>query len=199
MPLEGLEKRILADASSRAEAIRADAKKQAEKIIAEAEAQAKKIEADAEKKARDEAARQEAEQMEGLELRGRSMLLEARNRAMERALAKLKKLVARRIKKKGYGRLISMAIEEAEKVAPQEELTLVIGKNEARMVRNFAGRIKYGKAGNGFELRNRDGSVRLDVTIDGLFEKNRQDIETLLLRAAFANRSGAAKRGRRGG
>jgi vacuolar-type H+-ATPase subunit E/Vma4 len=199
MPLDRLEKRILADASSRAEAIRADAKKQAEKIIDEAEAQAKEMEADAEKRARDEAARHEAELMEGLELQARNMLLEARNRAMERALARLKRLVARRIKKKGYERLISMAIEEAEKVAPQEGLTLVIGKNEARMVRNFAGRIKYGKADDGFELRNRDGSVRLAVTIDDLFEKNRQDIETLLLRAAFANLSGAAKRGRRGG
>lgn len=199
MPLDRLEKRVLADASGRAQAIEAEAKTHAEKILAEARAQAKEIEAAADKKTIDEIARQEAEQLEGLELQERSMLLEARNKAMEGALARLKKLVIARIRKKGYERLISRAIEEAGNVAPQDELTLVIGKKEAKIVRSFAGRIKYGEVGNGVELRNRSGSVRITATIDGLFEENKQEIETMLLQAAFSGRRGGAAKHRRRG
>ncbi len=200
MPLEKLEKRILADAWNRADAINEEARSQAEKILAGARSEVRKIESDAEKSATEDANRREAEQVEALELQERSAMLEARSKAIEGALSKLKTLVTRKVKKHEYSRLIAGAIDEAVRIAPQEELTLVISKSDAKLVKNFAGRIIYGSVGKGIELRNRNGSVRMVTTIDSLFEKNKQEIETMLLKEAFPKRKRmtASRRRKRG-
>ncbi|MDE1873970.1 MAG: V-type ATP synthase subunit E [Candidatus Micrarchaeota archaeon] len=198
MPLDRLEKRILEDAWSRADAIEDEAKREAARILATARAQAREKGSASERSAKEEIRRIEAEQEEGMELQERGALLDARDKAMEVALARLRKLVVKRVKKEGYKRLVERAIGEASAIAPEEELTLVIGRNEARFAKGFGGRIKYGSVGNGVELRNQNGSVRITATIDGLFEENRQEIETMLLREAFPKRRRRAggKRGR---
>lgn len=197
MPLERLEKHILEGAKSRADEIKGEARKQAERILAEARAKAKEIEAAAERSAREEIARREAEQDEGMDLQERAALLEARNKAMEATISRLRRLVVKKAGKKGLKRLINSAIDEAGRIAPQEGLTLVIGKKNSGLVNAFGGRIRYGAVGNGVELHNKSGSVRINATMEGLFEENRQEIETMLLEEAFPKRGRSARRTRK--
>ncbi len=201
MPLDRLEKHILEDAESRASEIEGKGREAAAKTLDDARSKAKNIREAAEISTNAEISKMDAEQNESIELQERSALLEARNKAMQHAMVKLKALVIKRMKKAGYSRLIANAVHEARSIAPEGELTLMIGRKEAKQVRDFGGRIKYGNAGNGVELSNRSGSIRISATIDGLFEENRQEIETMLLEEAFkahvpAVRRTGRKRGR---
>lgn len=191
MPLEKLQKQIESEGERKASEIREEGMKQAEAIIKQAEAKASAIMQEAEAEIKRETDRMEQEEAENVELQKRGMLLEARNRAVERAMSKLRSLTVKRIRKFGYERLIGKAIDEASGLVPQESLTLSIGRGDAKLVKSFAGRIRQESVGNGVVLANRSGTVRVTATIEGLFEKNRQEIETLLIGEAFSEKRAA--------
>ncbi len=177
MPLDRLQKQITDDARHKADALHEDAQKQAESIIRHAKAAVEEAGKGIDKELKQEFSRTEEEQRENAELQERSLMLDARGELVENLMPRLKAMAVKMIKKEGYGRLINRAIEEAGKIAPQEELTLFIGRNDAKLVKNFGGKIKYGNVGNGVELRNKNGSVRVAATIEGMFDKSRPEIE----------------------
>lgn len=188
MPLDRLQKQIIEDAWRKADALRGDAQKQAESIVRHARAAAEDAGKGMDKELKQEFSRAEEEQRENAELQERGLMLDARSRLVESLMPRLKAMTVKRIKKEGYGRLINRAIEEAGKIAPQEELTLLIGRNDAKLVKSFGGRVKYGKVSNGVELRNKNGNVRVAATIEDMFDKSRPDIEALLVSDAFPHR-----------
>jgi vacuolar-type H+-ATPase subunit E/Vma4 len=188
MSLDKLQKQILDDASRRAEEAQSAARKQASEIIQNAKDKAKEIESAKKKELAEEIARMEAEQTANAELQESGVLLDARNAVVESELPNVRSLAIRMIKEKGYGKLIAMAISEAEAIAPQEDLVLVVNKNDSVHVKNFKGKVTIGEVENGVEIHTKNGDVKIAATIDGLFERNRQEIEKALIEEAFSGR-----------
>lgn len=188
MPLDKLQKQILDDAKRKAEEIVSVAEKQAEAILKEARSQAEDAVKSGEEELNIESSRELEEQQENAELQKRALVLEARHKLLESLLPKLKSMVIKRVRADGYDKLLNTAIGEASSMLPQQELTLVIDKKDAGLVRNFSGKVQYGNVGNGFELRNKDGSVKAVVTIEGLLEQRKSEIEMLLIEELFSSR-----------
>ena len=188
MPLDKLQKQILDDAKRKADEMRAEAEKRAAAILKEAEAMNKAEEDELEEELMTETARAQEERKANAELQERGVLLDARNKVVESLLPKVRSMAVKNVREKGYGTLINRAIQEASGVLPQQELTLTISKKDAGLVKRFGGKIKYGNVGNGVLLENSKGSVSVLVTIEKLFEKNRPEIETLLINEVFANK-----------
>lgn len=186
--MDKLQKQILNDASRRAEEAESLARKQAAEILQKAKERAREIEDAKKKELADEISRMEAEQVANSELEENSVMLDARNAVIEGALPGVRSLVVKMMKEKGYEKLVSMAIREAEEIAPQNELVLVVNKGDSAHVKNFKGKVTYGEVVNGIEIQTKDGSVKITATIDGLFERNRQEIEKALIEEAFPTR-----------
>ncbi|MDE1855369.1 MAG: V-type ATP synthase subunit E [Candidatus Micrarchaeota archaeon] len=191
MPLEKLERQITEEGERKARAAEGEGRKQADAIISAAEARAAAIMEAASSEIAREAERMEQEERENVELQERSLMLEARNKAVEKVIPRLRSLTVKRVKKDGYAKLINRAIEEASRLIPQETLTLSISKSDAKLVKEFAGRIKHESVGNGVVIANRSGTMRLTATIEGLFEENRPEIETMLINEAFGRKRSA--------
>ena len=186
--MDKLQKQILDDATRKAEEIMGVAQKQADAVLKEAKGRSDAEEKSAREALEAESARLQEEQRENAELQERSMELEARHKLLDSLMPKLKSEVIRKVRASGYGKLINKAIAESNSVLPQEELILVIGKKDAGLVKNFGGKIQYGDVGNGVELRNKNGSVKISVTIEGLFEQKKSEIETMLIGELFSHR-----------
>ncbi len=185
MPLDKLRKQILDDAQRQEREIEGGARKQAEEIIGQARARAKEAEDKAGAELAAEISRREEEQRANFELQERGMLLEARNKAVEGLMPKVKALALKNVTESGYSRFLARAIEKAGEIAAHEKLVLTVGKKDAKYIKNFDGKVKYGDVGRGVELGTDDGKVKLAATLEGLFEENRRAIETMLINEVF--------------
>ncbi len=185
MSLDKLQKQIHDDATHRAEEVEGEARRLASGLLSEAKIKAKEIEETKRKELEEEIARLEAEQKANSELLEKNALLDARNHLVESLIPKLKSMTVKKAREKGYEALINDAIKEANEIAPQEDLILTINKNDAAYAKKFKGKINYGNVGNGVELQTKNGDIKITATIEGLFDKNRQMIETMLVEEAF--------------
>jgi vacuolar-type H+-ATPase subunit E/Vma4 len=193
MPLEKLEKRIVEEGERKAHEIEEEGRRKAEAIIKEAEAKASQISSAADAEANREIERMAQEETENAKMQENELLLDARNKAIEKVMHRLRGMTVKRVKKLGYEKMINSAISEANMVSPSEALTLSISRNDAKLVKGFSGRIRYESVGNGVVLANRSGTVKITATVEGLFEKNRPEIETMLIEEAFSQKRSTPK------
>ncbi len=193
MPLEKLQKQILDDAKRKADEIEGEARKQAAEVVKQAKETAKGIEDEANSEIEQELAREEAEYAANAELQEQSILLGAREHVVEGLMPKLKSMTAKKLRVSGYSKLINLAVKEAHSIAPDEDLTVVIGKNDAKLVKDFGGKVRYGDFGGGVEIYTKNGAIKISAKVEDLFDDSAAAIKTELIKEAFSKIKGGKK------
>ncbi|VVB76606.1 V-type proton ATPase subunit E [uncultured archaeon] len=207
MTLDALQKEILDDAKRKSGEIESAAKNEAESILRQARDMAKSIDETAERELREETARIALEHKSDREMQEKGITFAAKEQYVAGLMERLRATVARRIKEKGYKRIFDSALKEAEKISPAEDLTIVIDKQDEKFVKGFAGKKRYQKI-DGLIIYAAGGKIKMDATIDSLFDKNRDMVREELMRGVFgegkkpvtnvpAKRSAAKKAARR--
>lgn len=193
MPLDALHREILDDARRKAGAVEANARKEAGAILKGAKARADAADGAFERELKDEIGRISLEYRSAREMQERNILLAARERLTEELVERVRGAVMKRVREKGYRRLFDAAIREALKISPAEGLTLVMDKQDAKFAAGFKGKVKYERM-DGLVIYASGGRIKIDATLDTLFNRNRDAVKEALRRGVFgAERSGAAK------
>jgi vacuolar-type H+-ATPase subunit E/Vma4 len=191
--LDALQKEILDEARKKSTAIEKGAMEEAEAVIREAKAKANAANEAFERELKDEMSRMSFEYKSSREMQERNILLAARERLIDDLVERARATVVKRIREKGYKRLFDSAIAEARKISPMEDLTLVIDKDDARYAKGFTGKIKYAKS-DGLVVYAAGGRIRIDATLDTLFDRNRAAVREALMSGIFGTRMSAGAR-----
>ena len=193
MPLDALQKEILDEARKKSASIEKGAAEEAEAAIREAKAKANAANEAFERELKDEINRISLEYKSSREMQERNILLAARERLVDDLVERARATVVKRIREKGYKRLFDSAIAEAGKISPMEDLTLVIDKDDARYVKGFTGKIKYAKS-EGLVVYAAGGRIKIDATLDTLFDRNRAAVREALRAGVFGTPRSAGAR-----
>jgi vacuolar-type H+-ATPase subunit E/Vma4 len=195
MPLDALQKEILDDAKRASGEIEAKARREADAIIREAKARAGASNEEFERGLSDEIGRISLEYRSAREMQERNLLLSARERLVDGLVDRIRAHVLKRVRERGYKKIFDSAIKEALKISPMDGLTLVMDKKDAKFARGFSGRIKYAKV-DGLTVYAADGRIKIDATLDTLFDRNRDAVKEAVRRGVFGvGKAKAAKKG----
>ena len=190
--MDALQKEIQDDAKRRSDEIEAKARREAAAIVKEAKARADAADEAFERELKDEIGRLSLEYRSSREMQERNLLLAAREKTIDGLVERRRGSVIKRVKEKGYGRLFDSAIKEALKVSPMESLTLVMDKRDAKFAKGFAGKIRHSQGKmDGLVIYAADGRIKIDATLDTLFDRNRDTVKEALRKGVF----GTGKRG----
>jgi vacuolar-type H+-ATPase subunit E/Vma4 len=194
MPLDALQKEILADAKKRADAIGEKAMKEADATVKEAKARADAASAEFERDLKDEIGRMSLEYRSSREMQERNIRLSAREQLTDGLVERVRGAVMRRIREKGMRRLFDSAIAEALKISPMKDLILVMDKKDAKYAKDFTGKVKYEKT-DGLVVYAAGGKVKIDATLGTIFERNRDAVKEAIRSGVFGTGgASAAKR-----
>ncbi len=175
MGLEVVKEEILRNAEEQAGAIIAEARKEAQILMKEAEKKAQefKEKADADTRKRMDAIKRQ--ELASAELEGKKMVLDARKQIIEKVFADAKtKLAGMGDKKKE-----SLIKRLLEKTKNDIEIEFVCcNREDAEYFRNF--KVESAELLGGFIAENRDRTLRVDNSFEGILEGVReQEIQSI--------------------
>lgn len=194
MPLDELQKRILDEARAKARQIEGEGEKMAESITGDAAKEAKERKAMIGEELERETERLRVEHDATTQMEVSRTLLIAKEQAAEGEMQKLKSATVRRVKAKGYKSIFDEAIEKAVQIATMEKLVFIVNKADEQFVRGLGGKIENGKMSGGLIIVADKGRVRIDATLDTLFEKRREALKAMLLKSMFGEKRPRAKK-----
>jgi len=193
MPLDALQQEILDEARHKANEIDARARDEAGAIMKEAKARAKGIEDAYDRELKEEIGRLGREYQSNREMLERNITVSAKEHYAEALLARLKGSVAKRIREKGYKKIFDAAMKEALQISPAAELTVVISKQDEKLVKVPKVKIRNQKI-DGLIVYADDGKIKIDATLGTLFERNKDAIREALIKGAFGSGKSTEKK-----
>ncbi len=193
MSLDAIKKSIIEDASSRSSQIEGDASKEARRILNEAEEKAREITRRAEAEAKAEAERILKEAMEGAGIEADSILLDARNEAVERSLKHVLFELEDRLRKGEMKRILDMGIKQFREIS-DGDLTIRTSKKYADTVGKSQYKVEYGDV-DGFMLYSQEGKVALNATIGSITSNESENARKLIADHLFGAKGHHAKKG----
>ncbi len=189
MPLETLKKSITKEAEEKSAAIVEEAEKEASRIIKEAEEQAKEIKRVADAEAEKEAQRLRKEGESGTEIEASSMLLEAKNIAIERALQKSIGMLRGELSKKAMKKVLDQGIKQfAEVIGSNSAMVIKTAKQNADIVKGMGHKVEYADI-DGFILCSPDGKIALNATADSIIEGQAENARRFIEAELFGEKA----------
>lgn len=191
MPLDALQREIAEEAGRKADAIEEKARKEADAILKSAKARADAADSEFERELKEEIGRIGLEYRSSREMQEKNILLSARERLTEDLVDRVRAAVTKRVREKGYKRLFDSAMREAQKISPMKDLTLVMDKQDAKFAKGFTGRITYARI-DGLVIYAAGDKIKIDATLDTLFDRNRDLVKEAIRRGVFGEKAGGA-------
>ncbi len=185
MPLDDLQNEIIEEARRKARRMEDEARKTAAARIKEANEEARRIMKEASASAASETKMAKTEQESSSELQETNAILNAREEAVESVLPKIRDLVIKGIKAKGYRRIFDDAVEKAVELSPIEDLTFIVNKADEKFVKGLGGKVENGNVSNGVIIHTSDGSIKIVATIDSMFDQKLPEIKSYLTKNIF--------------
>jgi vacuolar-type H+-ATPase subunit E/Vma4 len=176
MPLDELKKSIDAGAKGEAESIKNAATAEVKKILDDASETAKGIAKSYESETAGEIVKMRQEMSAEIERAVQVVMLEATDELIKRESRSIRSELENRLKRSAhYGVLFKKALARAQEFAPLKDLIVQVSKNDEHFVKGSGVQIEHADI-NGLTLRSRDGSMRVDATLDKLIDSYTEDV-----------------------
>ena len=208
MALDAIKKSILDEADSRSAAIAEESERQADAVMKEASERSKQIIRSAEADSAREVERLRRESASGVDMEVNAILLDARGRALERALKAAIGKVASAVEKGGMERILESSVKQFSSMIGSDDILVRTSKKNAPLLKGKGYEVEYADV-DGFMLYTRDGKVALNATVrsivDGELDYARRAIDSELFGAGTqaapkrAPRASRKPRGRKKG
>ncbi len=189
MSLDAIRKSILGEAESKVKEEQGEADAEAERIVKEAQARAKEILKRGEDAARREEERMRLEAAAGLETERNTLVIEAKGRVVEQALAQVRREVERRVRADGLERILKSGVKQFAEASGGAEYVVRTSKRNASLVKGKQ-KVEYGDV-DGFILSTPDGKLSLNATVETVVEYGIDGIRRMVADELF---SGSAER-----
>lgn len=186
--MDELVEEIEGEARKAASAIRAEQKAEVDRIAKDAQGRARELLKEGREGVASEIARRRKRQDSSVGVERSMLLVEARERAIERELKGAAKAVAAELGRKYAKKILDGALKSFAGSVPRGETTITTAKANAKLVEKRGYRIRYDKGVNGFILSNGDGTVTLDAEADRIVEQNIDVIRNILAERLFGSR-----------
>jgi vacuolar-type H+-ATPase subunit E/Vma4 len=191
MALGEIKHNIEAQAEREAAAIRESALKEREAIMGEARAKVAEIAKCAERQIAEELGKPSEESGASTEIAEKNITLAAREEALEREAAGVRRRLVKEIKgSKSYANLFKAAVKQAREFAPIEELTIITSKPDKARVEGFGAKVEIAEMAGGLIIRSKSGGMELNASLDSLIDASADRIRSMLMEEMF----GAAKK-----
>ncbi len=186
MPLTEIKKDIMHEADKEARSIHDSALREREHIVKEANDHARDIRANYEKDIADELKRLEDEHNANLDLQLKRIFLDAREEALKKEINGVAKEVAKAISanRQLYRSLFTNAIKEALTFAHARDLTLIVNRRDADLVRGIGAHVEYENI-KGLMIMSQGKEIKIDATLDTVIESRTAEIKSAILESMF--------------
>jgi vacuolar-type H+-ATPase subunit E/Vma4 len=180
MSLDSIRKSILSESQAKARAIDSEAEASSRKIIQEADSEAERLIKAAEDEARREAERILREGVAGAQVEASSKVIEAKSRVLQNELESVMSNLAKIISEKHMKDVLHEAMKQYASTGEDPKSAVIASSRENEHIAKSAG-VKHEVADiSGFTIRNKDGSVTLDATVESVISKVKEDALRLI-------------------
>ncbi len=179
MALTELRESIEGNSRNELRKVRKEAESEAERILEEAKGQAAEISKKARSEAESEAEARQAGLATELELESKSILMAARASAVEHELKRIEPLVEKGLSKGHAKEIASLATKRFVQTLGSNEILADYGKGPVRL------RDSSAVSDKGIILYSLDKRIRLDASIKGILEGNKELMRSMLLKDLF--------------
>ena len=186
MPLTEIRKEIEDETKKQVKGIHDDAQKECDSILDEAKERAKEIAKSHDDETSAELNRLTLENSASAELAANEIELTAREAALENEISDTRSELIKAIKGNStlYKRLFSNAIKEASAIAQMRKLTILVNKEDAKLLDDTDARVEYRNI-NGLVIESLDKDIRIDATLENIVDSKKEQIKSVLLESMF--------------
>ena len=187
MSLQEIKEQIVKDARKRAGAIDEEAKTEAYRITAEAKAKAKTI---LEMSRQEIAKRAEAMKMEhnaGVEIERNNLVLLAKGGVVDASSGAVKKGIVSIVMQRHYDKIVKKAISSAKDLTSGAELVIKADR-ESQKILSKLGYKSVPSSDKGVIIQTKDGSIRIDASVESMLSNKDEMIRSKIAEALFAER-----------
>lgn len=188
MPLEALIKEIESEASKAVSQIKAEQKSAVDEIIEDSRARARDMLKNGKEGVESELERRRKQQNSSVDVERNMLLVEAREKAIERELKVVRKAVATELSKNYMKRIIDSALKEFSKSLNKNDTTIITRKANAKLVEKRGYKVEYDNSVNGFILSNKDRTIMLNAEIERIVDGNMDVIRNILSKNLFKDK-----------
>ena len=194
MSLDSIRKSILSESQARVRAIESEAEASSRKIIQEADSEAERLVKAAEDEARREAERILREGVAGAQVEASSKVIKAKSTALQEELESVMSSLAKRVSEKHMKEVLHEAMKQYALTGEDPKSAVIASSRENEHIAKAAGAKHEAADINGFAIRNKDGSVTLDATVESVISKVKEDALRLIDAELFGKPAEAPKR-----
>ncbi|MDE1825252.1 MAG: hypothetical protein KGH77_03250 [Candidatus Micrarchaeota archaeon] len=187
MSLHEIKERILKEAQLSADSTSEEGKNESSRILSEARERSKRI--------RDEAAKELALKIElmrrehgaGVEIERNNAMLLAREQVIDANLGSVRRAISTSIIRKGYDKVLRKALAAAKEISNGNDLFIVANKSLKPALEKMGYSVQLSSI-EGVVIQSRNGSIKMDASVDTLLNNNMEMIKSAIAREVFGGK-----------
>ena len=194
MSLDSIRKSIISESQAKVHAIDSEAEASSRKIIHEADSEAERRIKAAEEEAKREAERIIREGVAGAQVEASSKAIKAKSMVLQKELESVMSNLAKMVSEKRMKEVLHDAMKQYALTGEDPKSAVVASSRENEHIAKTAGAKHEAADINGFTIRNKDGTVTLDATVESVTSKVKEDALRMIDMELFGKPAETPKR-----
>lgn len=194
MALREIKEQILKEAEQKASAVEAEGKAQASSILSEAKENAKRIAEQSKKGISAKVELMKREHKAGIEIERHNALLIAKEGVVDSYVGRISRETSSRLMHEHYDKIVKNALNAARDLIGNVGIVIRADKESQKMLKKL-GQVSELSSEKGVVIQTRNGSVKIDASIESAMHSNMELIRSRIADELFAeHKSVSAKK-----